>query len=372
LNEPLRVLHVQTDTGLSGGVASYISTLVTSPALAGVRQSVVVPGARADAPRCRALYGDAAVFELPPSYGRLGLFAYARALQAIVRRERIDVLHAHAMRPALAAAIVARRCGVALAYTNHGLRFTQKGGALARAVFRRLEAFVCARAAAVVAIRPFDAGVLRREALVPGARLHVIETRIDAPVAAGITRTQDAPTVIGVGSLLPLKRPDRFVDWLAALAARGVAVRARWAGDGTLRAGLEARVRRDGLPLQFMGQLDRAGLAALYGGASLLWLTSDFEVFPLVVLEAAANGVPVVSARFDGIEDIVEPGVTGVLVDADDPGAVAAEIAALLADEPRRRALGDAARARFHARFADPDAMASRYATLYGDIAPRR
>jgi glycosyltransferase involved in cell wall biosynthesis len=365
-----RILHLQTDTGLSGGVAGYISTLVKAPSLAHAAQLVVVPGASENAERCRAMYGDASVVaELPATYSGLGLFAYVSALQRIVLREQIDVIHAHALRAALPAAIVAKRIGVPLVYTNHGLRFTQKAGRIASRVFRLMESYICERASAVVAIRPFDTRVLQREKLVPVSRLHTIETRISAPLerrTAGVDTSK--PIVIGVGSLIQVKRPDRFIKWLTALNRMGISVSAQWAGDGPLRATSEEAVIRAKLPMAFLGQLDRTSLSVLYGHASVLWLTSEFEVFPLAVLEAAANGVPVVSGRFDGIEDIIDANVTGVLVDADDADASAAAVAELLADEPLRQRLGQAARARFQTRFADPDIMAHHYAQLYASV----
>lgn len=369
VNRPLRILHVQTDTGLSGGIAGYVSMLAKAPCLAGCLQWIVVPGAADDPQRVHALYGEAPTVALPPSYGRTGLLRYARALGEVVRRERIDVVHAHAMRAALPAALAARQTGVQLVYTNHGLRYRQKTGLATRAIFRALECFVARSAAAVVAIRPFDAAVLRRERLVDEARLHTIETRIDVEIAEAPPRsTVRPPCLLGVGSLIDVKRVDRFLDWIAALVARGTAIEAVWAGDGPLRATFEDEARRRELPVRFTGHQDRAGLARLYGDASLLLLTSEFEVFPLAVLEASANGVPTVSGRFDGIADIVEAGQTGLLVDADDPTGTAAAIADLLADEPRRSRLAAAARRRYEARFAGSGQMARRYADLYRAI----
>lgn len=368
-----RILHVQSDTGLSGGIAGYISTLIRSPAMRTSENLVVVPGRADDPARARVLYGDALTLSLAPNYGKLGLPSYLRQLSAVVRLERIDLIHAHALRSALPAALVSWRTGVPLIYTNHGLRFTQKPAGLSRSVFRVLEALICRQASAVVAIRSHDARLLQQGGLVRAGRLNVIETRIDPPRAVA-PATRAAPArVIGVGSLIDVKRPDRFLAWVEALVAQGVAFDAVWAGDGPLRLPLESEVMRRRLPVRFVGQLDRSGLAQLYASASLLLLTSAFEVFPLSVLEAAANGVPVVAGSFDGIEDIVDSGQTGIVVDADDAPAVAAAIAVVLGDGEGLRRLSSQARARFAQRYAEPDAMAAQYAALYArNLVPRR
>jgi glycosyltransferase involved in cell wall biosynthesis len=104
----------------------------------------------------------------------------------------------------------------------------------------------------------------------------------------------------------------------------------------------------------------------------LLYATADVVVSPNVrvpgsmegfginVIEAAASGAPVVAARIDGLQDAVEEGRNGFLVDPADGAAFAARITALLGDESARRAFGQRACADVRVRFAWP-AIAARY-----------
>ncbi|HTP62354.1 MAG TPA: glycosyltransferase family 4 protein [Burkholderiales bacterium] len=85
--------------------------------------------------------------------------------------------------------------------------------------------------------------------------------------------------------------------------------------------------------------------------ADLLCLPSYREGFGIVVLEAAALGVPCVGTRITGLADAVVDGVTGVLVPPKDAGALRMALEGLLADDARRRALGDAARVRVRREF---------------------
>jgi starch synthase len=88
------------------------------------------------------------------------------------------------------------------------------------------------------------------------------------------------------------------------------------------------------------------------------------EGLPLALVEAMATGLPVIASRVSGHVDTVTDGETGVLVPVDDPAALAAAAAALLADPARARALGAAGRARARRDFS-VDRMAAEVAEVY-------
>lgn len=361
------VLHVQTDTGLSGGIAGYVSTLVRSSALQQFRFAVTVPGMVQQPNLVASLYGKALALPSLPTYGVRSFVRYVRELEALVVTHGVDIIHAHAVRAALACAWVSWRTGVPLVYTNHGLRYSQKTGAVARIVFRLMEAFACSRARYVVSIRHHDARRLAQSGMVLGSKLRTITTRIEGLSPKRCPVRSGRPVLVGVGSLIEVKRPDRFLDWVEALQLRGVDFEARWIGDGPLREQLELDAKRRRLPIQWCGHLSRQAVAEQFAGATLLLLTSQFEVFPLAVLEAYACGVPVISGGFEGVEEFLLPGRTGLLVDPDKPRHVAKAVGSLLADPPTLDAMARHAASRFAEEYAEPRRMASAYADLYQD-----
>lgn len=362
-----RVLHVQTDTGLSGGIAGYIATLVRSRAHAGFRSAVVVPGPVRDPKQIEQMYGPVLPVTLPPTYRARTMADYVGQLEAVVRHHRVDLIHAHALRAAAAAGFVARRTGVPLVYTNHGLRYTQKTSGWSSLAFRAMEWWACRSASRVVCIRPFDEARLRGSGLIGDSRLAsvtTITTRVPAPAAAPGARSAP-PLIVGIGSMIEVKRIDRFIDWIAALRATGLEFDAIWIGDGPMRALLQERAERAHARIDWAGQLPRDQVDSALSRASLLFLTSRFEVFPLAVLEAYGHGVPVVTGPFDGLSDFLEPDVTGIVVDADTPGSAASGVRALLLDRPRWERMSRAARDRFERDFRDPEQMAVQYAQVY-------
>jgi L-malate glycosyltransferase len=98
--------------------------------------------------------------------------------------------------------------------------------------------------------------------------------------------------------------------------------------------------------------------------ADLGLFASDSESFCLSVLEAMCFGCPSVATRVGGIPEVVEDGVSGVLVAPGDAAGLARAVETLIADPGRRMTLGEAARRRAHKRFS-AEIIVPRYEALY-------
>jgi glycosyltransferase involved in cell wall biosynthesis len=109
---------------------------------------------------------------------------------------------------------------------------------------------------------------------------------------------------------------------------------------------------------------ERSDVPALLAAADLFVMSSHSEGLPLVLLEAMSAGVPVVATRVGGIPYLVDDGRTGFLVGVGDVDALTARLSELLGDDAKRRAFGEAARARAAERF-KPAAVAARVRDVY-------
>lgn len=135
-------------------------------------------------------------------------------------------------------------------------------------------------------------------------------------------------------------------------------------GDGEERARLE---RIAGERVRFLGALPREQVLRVLRDADGVLLPSRWENFPHVLVEALAVGTPVVATRVGGVPEIVEDGVNGVLVEPEDPAALAAGIRTLLAERERLAA----AAAPSVERFA-PEAVYGRLERLLAATLARR
>jgi glycosyltransferase involved in cell wall biosynthesis len=179
----------------------------------------------------------------------------------------------------------------------------------------------------------------------------------------GGVSSQEAKVVVAAGRLNAQKGFDLLIEAWQPVAREHPDWTLRIYGSGPQRADLERRAA--GLPVQFAGRTKQLGAAM--AEASLFALSSRFEGFGLVLVEAMGKGLPVVS--FDcprGPSDIVGDGEDGLLVRAGDVQAFSAALLELIEDPARRRAMASAARAK--ASRYEAAEVAPRWATLLADL----
>jgi glycosyltransferase involved in cell wall biosynthesis len=153
-----------------------------------------------------------------------------------------------------------------------------------------------------------------------------------------------APLVTFVGALTEGKRPDRFVEVIAALRRQGIDCRAQLVGDGPLRGALQEPARR--ADVELLGS--RSDVAELLRSSDLMVFPSlpAGEGMPGVLIEAGLSGLPVVATDVPGVRSVIEDGVTGIVVDVADEDAMVRAVAALVGDAGLRQDMGRGARQR--------------------------
>lgn len=183
-------------------------------------------------------------------------------------------------------------------------------------------------------------------------RFHPGEER-DLRMSLGIA--PEEPVVLFVGALDPAHHFKGFPVLVEAL--QGL-TDVRWrlvvVGEGLLRARFETLAASRGLAgrVHFAGDVADEVLPRYYRLADIHVLpsTERAEAFGLVVLEAAASGVPTIASSLPGVRTIVLDGETGLHVPPGDPAGLQAALRVLLDQSDLRRRLGQGARARAVAR----------------------
>ena len=152
-------------------------------------------------------------------------------------------------------------------------------------------------------------------------------------------RDRDGPfRILMVGRLVPEKAPLILIQAVDQLVRSGVRVDLRFVGSGMLEDRLMVEVRDRGLDqyVTWLGSLGQHQIPAWYQWADVFCLPSFQEGLPVVLMEAMATELPVVTTRIAAIGELVEDGISGEVVSAGRPDLIA-EALARLAGDPQRR-----------------------------------
>jgi glycosyltransferase involved in cell wall biosynthesis len=196
----------------------------------------------------------------------------------------------------------------------------------------------------VVANSRAAARQLEREWL-PSARIHIIPNGVTTPAGGlGMRRGRPVTAILTVANLRAEKAHEVLLAAAAELRPRYPYLRYVIAGDGPRLAELRALASSLGLDGQvtFLGH--REDVPALLADADAFVLPSRSEAFPNGAIEAMAAGLPVIASRVGGLVDLIDEGRTGLLVEPDDPRALAAAIESLVVSPARAEVLGACAR----------------------------
>lgn len=138
--------------------------------------------------------------------------------------------------------------------------------------------------------------------------------------------------------------PEKNLEQLRAVLERVPHTRLAFVGGGPQREALAAHFA--GLPVHFAGYRTGRGLAEAYASADLFVFPSAFESFGLVILEAMASGLPVISTRVGGATDMIAEGVNGFTVEVGDVEGMVEAVRYFACQPERLQAAKRAARAR--------------------------
>lgn len=266
--------------------------------------------------------------------------------------EGAEHLHAHfATHPATLALIVSSLTGIPWSVTVHAHDIF-----VSRAMLREK----LATARFVRAISRFNRDYLERLYPELEGRVRVIHVGIDPAVYRRLPPPSDGlPQILCVASLRPYKGHMVLLEACRLLQEKGGAFRCELVGEGPLRPELERRIAELGLRdmVKLAGALPQNQVARRLGRSSVFVLPSvvapdgQMEGIPVALMEAMAAGRPVVASDLSGIPELVQDGVSGLLVRPGDAAGIAAALKRLIDDPGLGRALGERGREKVEREF---------------------
>ncbi|MDJ0927690.1 MAG: glycosyltransferase family 4 protein [Gammaproteobacteria bacterium] len=362
----MHVLHVETGRQLLGG-ARQVLDLVGGLGTGRERHTLVCASDTAVAAAARE--SGLRTLELPVA-GDADVRLLWR-VASLVRRLRPDLVHIHSRRGADSWGLLAARL------MSRPLVLTRRVDNPEPVLSRRWKYGLPDR---IVAISAGVADQLRRDG-VPAGKLRVVNSAVaveacqpswtDAAFREHFALTPTERPIAVIAQFIPRKGHEVLPEVLARVRAEVPGLRVMLFGSGQLESQLRNAFQRAGLMdiLRFAGF--RRDLREFLGRFELVLHPAFREGLGIALLESQAAGVPVVGWRVPGVDEAVEHGKTGMLVEPGDRSGLAAAAIRLLEDAPRRRELGVAGRKRVERMF-NPDRMLRGNLDVYCEVLEAR
>lgn len=356
----LRVLYVVTRAERGGAQVHVLDLLrglreETEPELAVGEEGFLATAARSLGVACHVL--PSLVQPISPFRD---LRALAR-LTSLIRRRRPHVVHAHTSKAGLLARLAAAANGVPSVFTAHTWCFSEGTSWTWRVLGLPLERLGGALCAAVINVSEANRQLALRRRVAPPQRLFTIHNGIASLALQAKHWPTARPTIIMVARFAPQKD---HATLLKALAEVKQPFRLQLVGDGPTQEEVAGLAESLGLAgsVEFLGA--RSDVSALLARADIFALISNWEGFPISILEAMRAGLPILASDVGGVREAVTPGVNGYLTPPGSVHEVCAALSALLESPARRAVMGARSRQTFDQKFR-ADAMLGRTLHVY-------
>jgi glycosyltransferase involved in cell wall biosynthesis len=294
-------------------------------------------------------------------------------LVQLLRRERIDVLHAHKFGSNVWGTIIGRLARVPVVIA-HEHSWSYEGNPLRRFLDREVigrgaDAFVAVSREDEQRMISIEGVTPQKIRFVPNGIPPLATTGARA-VRAELGISPDVPLAVWVGQMRPEKALDVLLDAIALAAPRVPGLQVVLVGHGPEEASARAHADAAGLRqvVHFLGR--RNDVPDVLAESDIALLTSDREGSPLSVMEYMGSGLPVVATDVGGVGDLIVDGEHGLLAPARDPARIADALVDLCQDVERRRRLGAAALLRQQSEFSFA-ALVGRIEGLYEELFAR-
>lgn len=362
----LKILYVITLSDL-GGAQVHLLTVASEMAARGHGVSVIVGGAGWLTEQLRSVGIE--VVLVPDLVREISPCRDIRAVRAIRRlllEQRPDLVHCHSSKAGIVGRLAAWLSGIPAVFTVHGWAFTEGVAPLQRRFYQWMEMAAGFWARRIICVSDYDRRLGRRWLPMHGGKMVTIYNGIypDAPVRTG--QPSAVLRLVMVARFAQPKSPEDVLKALAILRGAGgkFSVEVDFIGDGpdlarVQRIAKELEVKE---AVRFLGnRTDVQTLLPHYDGFLLI---SQWEGFPISILEAMRTGLPVIASQVGGVEEAVTEGENGFLVPKGDITVLAEKIRYAAQHREDFATMGQRGRQMFLAQFT-AEKMMTQLVSLY-------
>jgi glycosyltransferase involved in cell wall biosynthesis len=354
------ILHLIDTTG-PGGAETVFTNLLTELQQTEFRNVVVLRG---DGWVAEQVLGLGVTPHFIDSKGSFNL-GYIKALRRLVLNEKVDLIHAHLLGSNVYGALLALICRKPMIATFHGAVDVAAGERFLKAKFLLLGF----GASTIVCVSKRLQQELADRSSLPGHKLRLIYNGVDPEAFRGATASglrgelglpKDTTLVVSIGNIRPAKGYEYLIDAAVSMAELNPKIHFVVVGHQkeTLFKKLKDQIAHAPRQPNIHWLGFRRDVVNILRQADIFLLPSVSEGFSISTVEAMIAGVPVIATRSGGPEEIIDDGVSGVLVPVKDPGAIVEAVQKLM-DHSIRKSLIEEGRRTASERFSLQSMLAS-------------
>lgn len=310
------IIQIQTGREEVGGIANYISLLISSENLNNFQNIVLVKSINNG---IKEKYFGA---KFEKFNNKITLFNFLKrifSLKSISKKYNNPLFHSHALKSGILVSFLRLFFNKKFVHTNHGLRFTQKKRNLFL-IFFLLEILVIVLSEKYICIRKTDYNFLRSRIKLKFILKKIelimlcLDKNSESEKYVYLDKFKDPFNLIAIGSLIEIKRPKKFISLIDLLVKNGLQINGFWLGGGPLMEEMVELTNKLSLNILWKGEVDKDQVFHYLNNSTYLVQTSEFEVYPTVVLESLSCGTPVISSKYWGVEELIKDGRNGIIL----------------------------------------------------------
>jgi glycosyltransferase involved in cell wall biosynthesis len=295
----------------------------------------------------------------------------AKALPDVIRLLRSlkpDLIHCHTSKAGIIGRLAARIARVPAVFTAHTWSFADGTSTLWKLVGTPSERLTARWTEKIIAVSESNRSLAIRRNVARENKIVTVHNGIADTNYRAHPGWSEIPQIVMVARFAPQKNQAQL---LQALADITLPFKLTFVGDGPTRAAAEALTRDLGLAdrVEYLGV--RLDTDVILSQSDIFALATNWEGFPITILEAMRAGLPVIATDVDGVREAVTDQVTGYLVPRGDTEALKEKLAALLSSSTLRLQMGSAGRRRYESEFTQA-IMLARIASIYHQAVPDR
>ncbi|MFZ0594025.1 MAG: glycosyltransferase family 4 protein [Bryobacteraceae bacterium] len=295
-------------------------------------------------------------------------FTALKEVVTLLRNIKPDLVHCHTSKAGVIGRVAARIAGVPVVYTAHTWSFADGTSRLWKLVGRPSERLAAKWTGKIIAVSDSNRALAVEQRVVPTGKVVTVHNGICDTWLRARPNERDVPRIVMVARFAPQKNQMQLVETAASLE---IPFLLTFVGDGPTRPAVEAAAYQAGLGdrVEFLGI--RKDTDRILADSSIFALATNWEGFPITILEAMRAGLPVVATDVDGVREAVIDGETGFLVSRNDSAALRERLTFLLTNSEARASMGRYGRQRYEAEFT-VSAMLRKVESVYLDSLPER